>query len=381
MIEKKRLISLDAFRGLTIAFMLLVNNAGDWDHVYRQLEHAGWNGCTAADMVFPFFVFIMGVAMPLGIIPQLERGISIGQLGRNILRRTAILFGLGVILSTVAFWSYMDHFRLMGVLQRLALTYLFLAIIILLNNRSLEAALFWVILILYAGALFLYASTHGDSSFALPMFYNLSDLIDTKILGSMNYTYDKILLLGHDPEGLFSTIPSISSGLAGVFCGRMLLEYKSAMHTFLKLILSGLGMITLGFLSQYVIPFNKNLWTPSYVIYSTGWALFSLGIFFYLIDVKKYFKPFYPLIAYGSNAISIYFAASIVAPLTVGIRWIDAAGESVRLKTFMYKSTYAQLISPYFGDYIPSTLWGITYVILFFFLADWMFRKKLFVKI
>lgn len=381
MLEKKRLISLDAFRGLTIAFMLLVNNAGDWDHVFGQLEHAAWNGCTAADMIFPFFVFIMGAAMPLGILPQLEKGISTGTLAKSALRRTAILFGLGVVLSAFAFWSYMDHFRLMGVLQRLALTYFFLAAIILFNKRSLEIALFWIILILYAGALLFFAHTQGDFSLAFPIYYNLSDLIDSRILGSLNHTFDKTLLLGHDPEGLFSSIPTICSGLAGIFCGRILLEKKSPMQIFWKLNFIGVLLIALGLLSQSIIPFNKNLWSSSYVLYSSGWAFLVLALFFYLIDVKKCFKPFYPMIAYGSNAISTYFLGSVFAMITVGIKWIGPEGELTRLKTVLYNSTYATLFAPHFGASIASALWGASYVVLFFFLADWMYRRKWFVKI
>jgi predicted acyltransferase len=353
MIQKKRLISLDAFRGLTIILMLIVNNAGDWGHVFKPIEHAAWNGCTVADLVFPFFVFIMGVAMPMGVVPQYKK----------VIRRTAILFGLGVILSAFAYWAYMDHFRLMGVLQRLALTYFVLANIILLNKRSLEIALFWLILIVYGGALIAYAYSTGDSSLSFPMFHNLSDLIDTKILGFWNYEFDKTLLLGHDPEGIFSTIPTICSGLAGVFCGRMLMKGES----FLNLLKLGAGLIILGFVSSFIIPFNKNLWTPSYVIYTSGWAFLILGMFYYLIDMKKHARAFYPFIAYGSNAIIIYFAASALALISVG----------THLKGFLYQHSYASLFSPH----LASALWGMNYVILFFFLAHFMYRKKWFVKI
>lgn len=381
MIENKRLISLDAFRGLTIVFMLIVNNAGDWDHVYGQLEHAAWNGCTAADMIFPFFVFIMGVAMPLGMLPQLEKKVALGKFANNILRRSVILFGLGVVLSAVAYWSYRDSFRLMGVLQRLAVTYLFMAMILLFNKRVLEIALFWILLIVSASALIFYAQNHGDLSLLFPIYYNLADLVDTRLLGTLNHAFDKTLFLGHDPEGFFGTIASISSGVAGIFCGRIFLENKLPMKKFWKILFFGLALIILGVFSQKIIPFNKNLWTSSYVIFSSGWAFLVMSIFYYLIDIKNVLKPFYLFIAYGSNAIVSYFLVSFLAMITVGIKWIGPTGEMIRLKNVLYQATYATWFSPIFGDYFSSALWGITYVVLFFFVVDWMYRKKLFVKI
>jgi predicted acyltransferase len=361
MIKKTRLISLDAFRGLTIILMLIVNNAGDWDHVFRPLEHADWHGCTVADLVFPFFVFIMGVAMPMGVAPTYQK----------IILRTVKLFGLGVSLSALANWAYMDHFRLMGVLQRLALTYFALANIILLNKRSFEIALFWLILISYSGAMIYY------SELSFPKFYNLSDLIDSNILGALSYEWDNTLHLGHDPEGIFATIPTICSGLAGVYCGRLLMNMKSPEQAFSNLVKLGLGMVLLGFLASFIIPFNKNLWTPSYVIYTSGLAALVLGLFYYLIDLKKHLRPAYPLIAYGSNAIVIYFAVSVMALMTVGIKWTDDAKNILRLKTFLYSQSYASIFPPH----LASALWGVNYVIIFLFLAHLMFQKKWFVKI
>lgn len=375
MLDKKRLISLDAFRGFTIALMLLVNNAGDWDHVFKQLEHSQWNGCTAADMIFPFFVFIMGVAVPLGMTSLQAKGFSSYDIFKKAFKRTIILFGLGILLSLVAYWSYMDHFRLMGVLQRLAITYFFLASIVLFNKRFLEFFVFVALLLIYTASLIYYAKINGDSLLLFPIRLNLTDFVDTKILGSL------LLDNGHDPEGLFATIPSISSGLLGVFCGRFFLKIKTPIKTLWTLLLTGIALIALGFFSQYMIAFNKNLWTPSYVLYSSGWAFLILSLFYYLIDIKNYTKIFHPFISYGSNAITIYFIGSVFAMITVGIKWIGSNGELIRLKYFIYKATYASFLSPYLGDFFPSALWGFSYVILFFFLADWMYRKKWFVKI
>lgn len=380
-IRPGRLTSLDAFRGLTIAAMLLVNNPGDWKNVAAPLKHAEWFGCTATDLIFPFFLFIMGVAIPLSFTRRLEQGQSKSTLLGHIIQRSIILFLLGVLLMLVAWPAYLKHFRLLGVLQRIALCYFFSALITLYGGvRAQIAWLVWLLGIYYF--LIRFIPVPGIGAGSLEPYANLADYIDTKILDGFAYKYNEKLQMWHEPEGLFSTLTAISTTLSGVLCGHWL--RRKDLNGYEKV--SGMAVAaTLLFIVASIwnhdIPFNKRIWTPSYVLYTTALALLCLCVCYWLMELKGYRLWAKPFVVYGTNAIAAYFSASFVATLTLLIRWQTPAGESIALKTFLYNNLYKSWLPYLFGDYVSSAAWGISYVVLWCSLMWILYRKKIFIKI
>lgn len=379
-VKPGRLLSLDAFRGLTIAAMFLVNNAGDWSNVWPPLAHAKWHGCTATDLIFPFFLFIMGVAMPFSFAKRLEQPDK-SSLWGHIIRRSVILFLLGVILMLVAWPAYLHHFRLMGVLQRIGLCYLFASIIMLYGGIRAQLAWFvWLLAIYYFAMKFIPVPGVGAGN--LEQYYNLANYIDTKILDGFNYTYNEKLKMWHEPEGLLSTIPAISSTLAGVLCGHWLRRKDTSNYEKVAgMAVVGTLLFIVAHLWKYDIPFNKHIWTPSYVLITTALALFCLGTCYWLIDIKGYRAWAKPFIVYGTNAIAAYFAVSLTATLTVLIKVTDASGKTMALKTYLYNTLYKSWIPDIMGHYVSSAMWGLTYVVVWCGIMWILYKKKIFIKV
>lgn len=289
-----RLNSIDAFRGLTVAAMLLVNNAGDWSHVYSWLEHAQWHGCTPADFVFPFFLLIVGVSLELALAAKLGKMPALHLLTSAWWRAGKIIL-LGLALHLIAMMLIPDRqFRLFGVLQRIGLCF-FLASTALIFLRSTLA-----LVILSCGILLGYwlllAST-GTYQADL----NLVDRIDTLVLGPLAYQFDPVTFLAHEPEGLLSTLPATVNVLLGIVAAR-LLRAKQV----LKLILAGLVLIALAWIWSDVMPWNKQLWTSSFVCWTCGWGFVVIAVLHYLIDQKGL-----PALgqSFGVNAILAYAGA------------------------------------------------------------------------
>jgi predicted acyltransferase len=376
-----RLSSLDAFRGLTIAAMLLVNNAGDWGHVFPPLLHAEWHGCTATDLIFPFFLFIVGVAMTFSFGKRLALGESKKTLLLHVLRRTILLYILGDIIMISVWGAYLGHYRVVGVLQRIAFCYFFASLIVM--YAGVRAQVAWTIGLLAVYYYMLkFIPLPGHAAVSLDRFANIADYIDTKLLGGTLYEWDKTLGMGHDPEGIVGTIPSISSTLAGVLCGHWLREKaRSHYEKVAGMAFAGTLLVIIAALWKYDMPFNKNLWTPSYVVHTTGWALLCLGVCYWAIDIKGYRRWAKPFVVYGMNAIAAYFGASVMAYTTVWIRWKDAAGKTVMLKYYLYDHLYKSWIPYIFGDQISSAAWGISYVLLWLALMWILYKKKIFIKV
>lgn len=348
---KERLVSLDAFRGATIAGMILVNNAGDWGHVYRQLGHASWDGCTLTDLIFPFFVFIMGVAIPLAFSRRKEGEAVSGP----ILRRTALLFGFGVFLSAFPFIEKLIHpLRIPGVLQRIALCYLVAAPLTLkLGSRAL-LGITLALLVGYGVALQLGGDLTPDG--------NLGARIDRAILGTHLYKGGT-----WDPEGLFSTLPAIATALSGVLAGRWLQETQRSSHERASgLFVAGVACVAVGFAWNSWQPINKQLWSSSYVFFTTGLALQALAASYWVIDihgVQAWAKPF---ISFGRNAIFVYMASHLLARFLVygceGKKWI-------------YGKMFAESTN------VTSLLYAVAYVSIWWAVVAVMDKKKLYFKV
>lgn len=286
----RRFTSVDVLRGWAVAAMLLVNYPGSWSHVYAPLEHSEWNGFTPTDLIFPNFLFVVGVSIALGLRP----GTPLSKLWLRALRLVAV----GMLLYLVAMWGYdKDVFRPWGVLQRIGLCYGVAATLALRLSPRAQWAVIAAILLGYWALL---AASGG-----YPPLDNLASRVDTWILGAHAYQFDASSGRGHDPEGLLSTLPAIATTLIGVRAGAWLRE--RGMRT---LVLAGIGALALGWLWSQAMPWNKNLWTSSYAVYAAGWSLLLLALCHALFDLRGW-PPFGR--SMGINAITAYAGSWLVA--------------------------------------------------------------------
>lgn len=265
----RRLSSLDAFRGLTIAGMILVNNPGSWKHVYAPLRHAEWHGWTPTDLVFPFFLFIVGVSISLSFSKRMEQGIAKNELYLKTLKRTVILFGLGILLALFPHFNFLT-IRIPGVLQRIALCYLFSSLLFLktgIKGRCMTSfsflAIYWLMMKL--------VPVPGYGPGILAYEGNLCAYIDSHLLAGHLYKP------GFDPEGILSTLPAIATTLLGALTGDWLRSSKIILHKTIGILIGGLFFTLSGLLLHPLFPINKQLWTSTYVLFTAGVALLFLG--------------------------------------------------------------------------------------------------------
>jgi len=377
-----RLLSLDAFRGITIAAMILVNTPGSWGYVYAPLRHADWHGWTPTDLIFPFFLFIVGVAMTFSI--QTLIGVDFkSEIYKKVIKRSVILFLLGVLLnfypfgipftsdgwSNFSFSSIIDTFldiRIMGVLQRIALCYLFTSIMIIHLTRRDQFYAAFGLLAIYAIAILLYGH--------LTLEDNLARTIDLAIFSPANMY--SVRGIPFDPEGLFSTIPAIVTTLSGVFVGNLLRGHLSPKEKATQLVLWGLAGILLGNGLNILIPINKQLWTPSYVFLTSGWACLILALFYWLMDIKKTNLWAKPFIVFGSNSLFLFFASGILVRTLFRIK-IATEETTLSLYSWLYNSFFV----PWAGELNGSLFFAITWILLWLGVLWLFYVKKIFIKI
>jgi predicted acyltransferase len=371
----ERLLSLDVFRGMTIAGMILVNNAGDWGHVYWPLDHAEWNGCTPTDLIFPFFVFIVGVAITLAFEKRRADLASDRVLLIQVARRTAILFALGVFLNCFPFTSPPLPARIPGVLQRIALVY-FVVSILALKTRPITQL--WIACLILVG--YWYVLTHatppdGDLDLSRTS-ANLGAWLDRKLLWGHLYHPPALREPGRwDPEGLLSTVPAIATGLSGVLAGRLLGHASmSAPRRIGWLSFAGAECAAVGLLWSDGFPFNKGLWTSSYVLWTSGLAMLGLGACYAVVDVwgvKAWSRPF---VIFGKNAIAAFMLSHLFARVLVyGVRFEDG----VSLKDWIYRHTFGAGGS----TQLTSVGYAFTYLLIWLGIMGVMDRKKLYLKV
>jgi len=372
---KARLRSLDVMRGATIAGMLLVNNAGDWGHTFAPLLHAEWNGWTPTDLVFPFFLFVLGVAIPLAFASRLEKsGGDLGPLYRQIARRTIILFALGLFLTWFPFmgidWS---RVRIPGVLQRIALVYFFASLAYLHLNTRGRAWLTGGLLLGYWLAMTL-VPVPGFGAGDLRPEGNLAGLVDRLILGAHVWRYAPGPA---DPEGILSTLPAIATALAGIFTGEWLRTKKSQSEKLIGLFVAGSVAAVAGAVFGWFFPINKNLWTSSYVVLTAGLALLTLAVTFYFVDLRGKDGWAKPFLIFGTNSIVAYVLSGLFAKTLLKIRWTGAEGSSISLNSWLYQHYFASWIPEYFA----SLAWASVHVLVILGVTWLLYRKKIFVKI
>ncbi|MFQ6617826.1 MAG: acyltransferase family protein [Fidelibacterota bacterium] len=367
--KSDRLLSLDAFRGITIAGMILVNNPGSWRYVYSPLTHAEWHGWTPTDLIFPFFIFILGAAIPLSFGKRLQMGYTKNQLFLKVVRRTIILFALGLFLNAFPKFDFAT-LRIPGVLQRIALVYFFAAVITLktgVKGQALTAAL---LLIIY-WALMKLVPVPGYGTGVLGKEGNLAQYIDS------------IVLKGHmwkvnwDPEGILSTIPAVATALFGVLTGHWLKSAEKPMDKVALIFVMGNVGLVLGIIMNVWFPINKNLWTSSYVVFTAGMALQFLGICYWLIDIKGYKRWAVPFIIYGMNAILVYFLSGVVARILINLKVSQSEGAGITLKTYIYQHAYAS----WAGGINGSLFYALSYVLIWLGIMTIFYRKRIFIKI
>lgn len=369
--KSTRLLSLDVFRGITIALMILVNNPGTWSSIYSPLKHAEWNGCTPTDLVFPFFLFIVGVAITYSLSKRKERGDNQFKLVLQIFRRASMLFLLGLILQGFPYYD-LSTIRIPGVLQRIAVVYFFASLIFLKGSIKTISIVAVALLIFYWLAMTL-IPVPGVGYANLEPTTNLAAWIDRNLLYGHLWSATKVW----DPEGIFSTIPAISTALFGILTGYWLRKKMDDTTKVVWMFIFGSVGMLLGYIWDFWFPIGKNLWTSSYVVYTAGLALHFLAFCYWFIDVKGIKWWTKPFVVYGLNAITVFFASGIIGRLLTLIKITNAAGEEVALKTYIFENFFHSWLS----TINASLAYALVYVIIWLGLMWILYAKKIFLKV
>ena len=375
-----RLLSLDVFRGFTVASMILVNNPGSWDHVFSQLKHVAWHGCNFADLVFPFFLWIVGVAIAFSFAKRVDQKINRTEILTHIFWRSLILFAIGLFIDGFPFGLTNAHafswstIRIPGILQRIGVCYFISSIIVLYAKISWQIA--WTILFLISA--WILAKTIPVPDFGVGVL---------EMKGSLFWYLDSILLHGHtwakapvpgfDPEGILSSLPAIATTLFGVLTGHLLLSKKDATKKVIWMLIFGVTFIFLGLLMNNWIPINKNIWTPSFAVFTSGMALTIFAGCYWLVDIKKYQKLFKPCQIFGTNALTSFVASMLILRLSVFIHVTESTGATCSLKSYYYKCLF---LLPIGNEMYSSLAHAIAFVLFMYLIAYAQYRAKIIIK-
>jgi predicted acyltransferase len=371
----RRLVSLDVARGITIAFMILVNNGGSGKYSYRQLEHSPWNGWTLTDLVFPSFLFIAGVAIVFSNEARLARGESKATLRLHVIKRAVILFLLGLVVNGFPLF-HLGTLRIYGVLQRIAICFLIASLLYLWNSRAWVAATTAVVALLGYWILMRWVPIPGigvptHSVALLDPDQNWVAYLDRKIL--FGRLYEGV----RDPEGLLSNIPAMGTILFGVLTGIWLRRPISASTKALGLLGASISGLVLGEIWSVWFPINKKLWTSSYVLFAAGCTLLLLALCFYAVEIKKWTRGWtFPWLVFGSNAITAYVFSELLAAGLYTTSVHDNGGTTT-LQQYIYQHWFFPILNPSFG----SLMYALAFVLVCFVPVLLMYRKKIFIKI
>ena len=370
MSNPRRILSIDIFRGMTIALMIIVNTPGSWGHVYSPLLHAKWHGCTPTDLVFPFFLFLVGASMRFAFVRW--HYYPSRKFYEHVFWRSFSIFMAGIILNAFPFirqgWDWSD-FRIMGVLQRISLAYGLSALLIIRFDFKQMLQILTGILLLYWGLLWF-----GSNQGPFEVETNFARIIDIFILGE-DHLY-RGFGVPFDPEGILSTIPSIGTVIIGYLMGGMLHTTKNYNDCIKRMCVFGIGLIFIGYLWGFVFPINKALWTSSYVLFTGGIATIILASLTYLIDIKNFKKQFWIFEVFGTNSIFIFILSGLWVKTIINIKR-DLNGEMTNAYNYLYKTVFVPLA----GDINGSLLFAIAHVVGFWLILYWMYRKKIQIKL
>lgn len=384
-----RLVSLDVFRGLTIAGMLLVNDPGSWGAIYRPFAHAEWNGWTPADLIFPFFLFIVGITTHLSLTARRTRGADDRSLIRQVLRRGSIIVLLGLAFSAFPYYplTRVTHMRIPGVLQRIGVAYICGALLTFRTTVKQQVGIIIVILFGYWFAMTL-LPVPGHDLGALTLdtpAATLAAWIDRAVLGGHLWNQT----VTWDPEGVFSTLPAIATTMLGVLAGRWLSpstprvagdltasppDLSARLNALFTV--GALGMM-LGLMWGWSFPINKNLWTSSYVLFTAGAACVTLAGCIWIVDIQKITWWTKPFVIYGTNAILAYVGSEVLARTMYSLVTVPYHGKSVPLQSAIYESAFASWLPP--KD--ASLLFAVCVVLLWLGILTVLYRKRIFLKV
>lgn len=362
----KRLISLDVLRGITIAGMILVNDPGSWEYVYSPLQHAEWHGCTPTDLVFPFFLFMVGISVTLALGKRISSGTDTSGLVIKIIKRSAIIFLIGMLLNGFPYYD-LSTIRIPGVLQRIALVYLCCSLIFI--RTTWMGQFRWAVALLVGYWLVIsFIPVPGVGAANLEPTTNLGAWLDNLLLGGHLWSHSKVW----DPEGILSTIPAIVTGLSGVLAGHLVKSDLSETRKVIWLFTVGAICIVTGLLWDLSFPINKSLWTSSYVLYTSGIAMQCLALCYWFIDVLGYKGWTTPWVAFGVNALSAYVLSGLLARF-LGL--IQVGEQS--LKGWIYDNLFLSWLGPYNA----SLAFAMVFVFCLFALSWLLYRKGVIIKV
>jgi predicted acyltransferase len=400
--SRERLLALDVFRGMTIAGMLLVNNPGTWGAIYPPLEHATWNGWTPTDLIFPFFVFIVGITTHLSLTARRERGADDSALVWQILRRGALIFLFGFALSAFPGWQWgpvsgwgfdttgipdppsfaerfawrWEHVRILGVLQRIGIAYTCAALLTL--RTSLKTQVIIVATLLYG---YWFAMTlipvpgHGIGALMLGVPANtLAAYTDLKILG-VNHVWQGSKTF--DPEGPLSTIPAIGTAMLGIFAGRWIGGKRPLIERVTGLFGAGAIAMMAGLMWHWSFPINKSIWTSSYVLFTGGMACVAIATCMWLIDLQRVTWWTRPFVIYGMNPMVAFVGSGIMARCIYSIFKVQLDGKPVALEAAIYQTAFASWLEPVNA----SLLFAVTFVLLWMAILWALYRKGIVFKV
>lgn len=374
--HKERLLALDVFRGLTVAGMLLVNNPGSWDAIYPPLEHAKWHGWTPTDVIFPFFLFIVGITTHLSLTSRRARGASDRDLVVQIVKRGILIVLCGLALAAFPYTplSRVTDMRFPGVLQRIGTAYLCGALLTFRSDWKQQIAMLVVILFGYWGAqtLIPVPGVAGPPSLDDPS-GTLSAWLDRAIFGSHLWASSRTW----DPEGLLTTVPAVGTVVLGVLCGRWLGTRRDIMDRLVGMFaLGALGMMA-GLVWNWVFPINKSLWTSSYVLFTAGMGTTVLATCIWLVDVLGMRRWTTPSVVFGMNPLVAFLGSGMMARGIYTLIKIDVDGERVPIQRLIYERVFLSWLDPRNA----SLLFAITFVFVWALLLWGLYRKRIFIKV
>jgi predicted acyltransferase len=364
--QSNRLLSLDIFRGLTMAAMILVNDPGIESNIYAPLKHAAWNGITPTDYIFPSFIFIVGVSVVLSCSKQLEKKASKKDILKKVFKRVIILFLLGVLLSYLQSFD-LAKLRITGVLQRISIVFLCCSFLFLYTSKKIQLRLGAAILVIYC-LLMTLVPVPGFGYAILEPGKNLAAWVDKLMLPGKLYNGN------WDPEGVLSTFPAIVTGICGMLAGHLLLSNKTAERKIIWLFFAGFGAFVIAHIWHWYFPINKNLWTSSYVLYTAGLDSMILGFLYFLVDILDYRKWAKFAVVFGSNAIAAYLASEIFYDI-IYFKFGGEQGSSLN------EQIIDAVLPTGLSTELISLIWALLYVTLCYLPVYMLYKKKIFIKI
>jgi predicted acyltransferase len=394
--SRERLLSLDVFRGLTIAGMLLVNDPGTWSAIFPPLEHAEWHGWTPTDLIFPFFLFIVGITTHLSLSARRARGDDDSAIVKQILRRGFIIYLLGFAMALFPFYQWgniealpnatmwdrivwrLDHVRILGVLARIGIVYIIAGLLTFKTTLRQQIYIIAGLLFGYWFAMTL-IPVPGENEIGALLLHtkdrNLAAYLDRAILTTKHTWTGSVT---YDPEGILSTFPAIATAMLGVLAGRWLvLREKPLLERITGLFAAGsLGMVA-GLMWNWSFPINKNLWTSSYVIFTAGMACVAIATIMWIVDyanVKWWTKPF---VVFGVNPIVAFVGSGVMARLIYTLWKVDYNGRSVSIQSAIYQSAFASWLPPR----LASLAFALSFVLLWYGILLVLYRRKIILKV